>query len=61
METFTVIGSNLFEIAASRLGNALQWINVAQTNDLKDPMLTGQTQLLIPDSSPIFDDGIAPQ
>jgi hypothetical protein len=61
LETITVIGGNLFEIAAAELGDALQWINIARTNNLKDPMLSGQIQIVIPAYSSIFSDGIGPQ
>ncbi|HEY0123855.1 MAG TPA: hypothetical protein VGC14_19245 [Rhizobium sp.] len=57
----TTMGGNLFEVAASQLGSALQWINIARTNKLIDPMLSGQSHLIIPLSSPIFSDGIGPQ
>jgi hypothetical protein len=61
MQTITIIGRNLFEIAAVRLGSALQWINIARTNGLTDPMLTGQNQITVPPYSSIFSDGIGPQ
>jgi hypothetical protein len=57
----TTIGGNLFEIAATQLGDALQWINIARCNQLIDPMLTGQNQLMIPQFSSTFSDGIGPQ
>nr|WP_294546311.1 hypothetical protein [uncultured Rhodopila sp.] len=61
MKTITAIGGNLFAIAAAELGSALQWVNIARTNNLKDPMLTRQVDIIIPDFSPIFSDGIGPQ
>jgi hypothetical protein len=61
MRKITIIGSNLFELAAVQLGDALQWINIARSNYLVDPMLTGQNQLLIPRFSSTFADGIGPQ
>jgi len=61
VQTITTFGGNLFEIAASELGSALQWINIARVNKLRDPMLSGQTQILIPAFSSIFSDGIGPQ
>jgi hypothetical protein len=59
--TITAIGGNLFEIAAVRLGSALQWINIARANNLTDPFLCGQNQISIPPFSPVFSDGIGPQ
>jgi hypothetical protein len=41
VQSITMIGGNLFEIAATQFGNALQWINIARTNKLIDPMLSG--------------------
>ena len=61
MQQINVIGENLFEIAAARLGSALQWINIAQANRLTDPMLSGQNEIIIPLYSSNFSDGIGPQ
>jgi hypothetical protein len=61
MDTITVIGGNLFEIAASQLGDAMQWINIARANNISDPFLSGQKQILIPPLSPACQDGIGPQ
>jgi hypothetical protein len=57
----TTIDGNLFAIAASELGDALQWINIARVNSLSDPMLSGELQIVIPDFSSAFSDGIGPQ
>jgi len=48
MTTITVAGGNLFQIAAVQLGDATQWIRIAQLNGLQDPMLSGLQPLLIP-------------
>ena len=61
MQMITTVGGNLFEIAAAQLGSALQWINLARTNNLSDPMLSGQNQIKIPAYSQTFSDGIGPQ
>jgi hypothetical protein len=61
MVQVTFIGGNLYQIAAATLGNALQWINIARTNNLSDPFLYGQNQLTIPEYSAVFVDGIGPQ
>ena len=60
-QTITVIGGNLFELAAVQLGSALQWVNIARANNLRDPMLSGQNEIVIPPFSSIFSDGIGPQ
>ena len=48
MQTITVTGGNLYAIAAAQLGDATQWIRIAQLNGLSDPILTGVVTLLIP-------------
>ncbi len=52
MQTITVAGGNLFAIAAQYLGDATQWIRIAQQNGLADPMLSGLVTLTIPDVNP---------
>ncbi len=52
MQTITVAGGNLFAIAAQYLGDATQWIRIAQQNGLTDPMLSGLVTLTIPDVNP---------
>ncbi len=44
----TVIGGNLFSLAALYLRDATQWIRIAQANELSDPVLTGMMTLVIP-------------
>jgi hypothetical protein len=61
MQSITTVGGNLFEIAAAQLGDALQWINIARSNNFTDPMLSGQNQVEIPAYSVTFSDGIGPQ
>ena len=61
MQTIVMIGGNLFEIAALKLGSALQWINIARANNLTDPILLGQNKIIIPPYSTIFSDGVGPQ
>jgi len=48
MQTFTTAGGNLFRIAAEQLGDATQWIRIAQLNQLSDPMLMGLVTLKLP-------------
>jgi hypothetical protein len=61
MDIITVIGSNLYEVAAAKLGSAQQWINIARANNISDPMLSGKTELVIPSFSSAFANGIGPQ
>jgi len=46
--TITVVGGNLFRIAAEQLGDATQWNRIASLNGLYDPFLQGITTLIIP-------------
>ncbi len=61
MKTITVAGDNLFRIAAAQLGDATQWIRIAELNNISDPMLLGVTTLLIPDIDRSAGGGIAAQ
>ena len=61
MKVITVAGDNLFRIAAEQLGDATQWIRIAQLNNLSDPMLTEVNTLLIPEVDTTAGGGIAPQ
>jgi nucleoid-associated protein YgaU len=61
MKVITVAGDNLFRIAAEQLGDATQWIRIAQLNSLTDPMLTAVNTLLIPDIDSSAGGGIAAQ
>lgn len=61
MRTMTVTGGNLFQVAAQQLGDATQWIRIAQANGLSDPMLEGLVTLRIPAVDPSAGGGIATQ
>lgn len=61
MQTLTTAGGNLFQIAAQQLGDATQWLRIAQANNLSDPMLSGVVTLLIPPVNPAAGGGIAQQ
>jgi hypothetical protein len=61
VQTITVTGGNLFRIAATELGDATQWIRIAQLNSLSDPMLIGIVTLTIPNINQDAGGGIAPQ
>jgi nucleoid-associated protein YgaU len=60
-QTLTVAGGNLFQIAAAQLGDAMQWVNIAQANGLADPFLNGLQLLIIPPANPAFSDGLGQQ
>jgi L-ascorbate metabolism protein UlaG (beta-lactamase superfamily) len=57
----TVVGGDLFHIAAQQLGDAAQWIRIAQLNGLSDPFLSGVTTLQLPAQDPAAGGGIAQQ
>ena len=54
-------GGNLFQIAAQQLGDATQWLRIAQLNGISDPQLTGVVTLIIPDVDASAGGGIATQ
>jgi len=61
MQSITVTGGNLFAIAAAQLGDATQWIRIAQLNNLKDPMLSGVVTLKLPPADANAGGGIVVQ
>jgi hypothetical protein len=61
MNTITVSNTTLFHVAAARLGDATQWIVLAQMNGLTDPQITAPVTLQIPDVDPPATGGIAAQ
>jgi hypothetical protein len=44
----TVVGGNLFALAAKYLNDATQWVRIAKANNLLDPILDGVNTLVIP-------------
>jgi len=61
MTTITVAGGDLFHIAAVQLGDATQWVRIAQLNGLRDPQLSGITTLRLPPVNAQAGGGIAAQ
>ena len=61
MQTIQVAGGNLYRIAMTYLGDATQWIRIAQINGISDPVLTGTITLQIPNPDPSAGGGVAPQ
>lgn len=61
MRHLTIAGGNLFRIAAEQLGDATQWIRIAQLNGLTDPMISGVVTLRLPDKDLGAGGGIAAQ
>lgn len=56
----TAPGMNLFAIAAQYLGDATQWIAIAQNNGLSDPIISVVGSLSIPDVDPTTTGGVPP-
>ena len=61
MKTVTLAGGNMFQLAATELGDATQWIRIAQLNNLVDPWLIGTTTLRIPERDMRAGGGVAAQ
>ncbi|MDE3023357.1 MAG: hypothetical protein KGI54_16160 [Pseudomonadota bacterium] len=63
MQTVTVNGGNLYQIAAQYLGDATQWVRIAIQNGLTDPFLnvSAPIALVIPDRDPQATGGVPPQ
>lgn len=51
MQTISVCGGTLFDIACRYLGDASQWGLIAQLNEIADPWLSGLNVLVIPNVS----------
>lgn len=61
MQQLTIAGGNLFQVAAQQLGDATQWLRIAQLNRLSDPVLNGVVTLLIPPVDVSAGGGVARQ
>ena len=61
MSVIVVTGGSLFQIASEYLGDATQWIRIAQLNGLTDPMLQGLVTLRLPTMDATAGGGIVQQ
>ncbi len=61
MREITVAGGNLFRLAMEMLGDATQWIRIAQLNEMDDPWIEGVRVLRIPPVQPDAGGGIVIQ
>ncbi len=61
MRTLVTVGGNLFNIAASQLGDATQWVRIAALNNLSDPFLQGVVTITLPEIDPTAGGGIGGQ
>ena len=43
-----VSNTTLFQIAMMQTGDPLQWVALAKLNDITDPWIVGQAEILIP-------------
>jgi nucleoid-associated protein YgaU len=51
MQTITVRGGTLFDIACRYLGDATAWASIASLNSISDPWLTDVVTLILPPSA----------
>ena len=61
MGIIRVADTTLFHVAAIELGDATQWNRIASLNGLKDPMLRGAVELLLPPYDAAATGGISAQ
>ncbi len=61
MRTVVATGGTLFQIASEYLGDATQWIRIAQLNALTDSMLQGLVTLRLPEVDATAGGGIVQQ
>ena len=59
--SITVVGGNLYQIAAVQLGDATQAVRIAQLNGITDYFLNGVTTLLLPAADTGAGGGVPPQ
>lgn len=48
MREITLAGGTLFRLAMEQLGDATQWIRIAQLNDIADPWIDGVRVIRLP-------------
>lgn len=60
-DSITAFSGNLFQIAAQYLGDATQWIRIAQLNNLCDPVIHDMAKLVLPPVDPSAGGGIVIQ
>ncbi len=58
MNTATVSNTNLFAVAARYLGDATQWVRIAQLNGLAESEIAGTMTLALPAVDPAATGGI---
>ncbi len=61
MASITIAGGNLFRIAAEQLGDATQWIRIAQLNGMSDFLVLGLVTVQMPTINPNAGGGIVVQ
>ncbi len=58
-QIITVVGGDLFSLAARCFGDATQWIRIAQANQLRDYVLSGTNIIVLPPNNPGSGDSLA--
>ncbi len=61
MHEITIAGGNLFRVAMEQLGDATQWIRIAQQNAIADPWIDGVRTLALPPVDPNAGGGVVLQ
>jgi len=51
MKTILIADTTLFHIAASHLGDATRWVEIARLNQILDPLISGIRYIKIPPQS----------
>ncbi len=59
MTLVTVSNTNLFAVAAAFLGDATQWVRIAELNGLADSTVSGTVTMALPPVDPTATGGIA--
>lgn len=54
-QVVNVSDTSLFRLAMIYAGDPLQWVAIAEMNDLSDPWIVGEQQIKIP---PVFPNGV---
>lgn len=57
-KSISVSGGSLFSVASAQFGNPSAWTQIAQSNNLQDPQISGNRTITIPPFNPNGSDGV---